>query len=66
MDELTRSVIGEFVTGLWYSSITPDQEAPEELRVLLNGVIAEVAYRAKRVNLMTLLSKYASVNHLVR
>lgn len=57
MDELTRAVIDEFVTSLWYTSITPDQEAPEELRLLLNGVIAEVAQRAKRVNLVTLLSK---------
>jgi hypothetical protein len=62
VDELTRAVIHEFVTGLWFSLITPDQEAPEELRILLNGVIAEVAQRAKRVNLITLLSKYASAN----
>lgn len=58
MDQLTRCVIDEFVTSLWYSSITPDQEAPEELRILLNGVIAEVANRAKHVNLITLLSRY--------
>jgi len=65
VDQLTRSVIDEFVTSLWYSTITPDQEVPEELRILLNGVIAEVAIRAKHVNLVTLLSKYDSVNHLV-
>ena len=59
MDELTRCVINEWVTNLWYSSITPDQEAPEELRILINGVIAEVAQRAKRVNLITLLSRYS-------
>lgn len=64
VDQLTRCVIDEFVTSLWYSSITPDQEAPEELRILLNGVIAEVANRAKHVNLITLLSRYDSVNHL--
>lgn len=29
-----------------------------ELRILINGVIAEVAQRAKRVNLITLLSRY--------
>lgn len=57
MDELTRCVIDEFITSLWYSSITSDQEAPEELRILLNGVIAEVAHRAKRVDLVTLLSR---------
>lgn len=57
VDELTRCVIDEFITSLWYSSITPDQEAPEELRILLNGVIAEVAHRAKRVDLVTLLSR---------
>lgn len=59
VDELTRCVINEWVTNLWYSSITPDQEAPEELRILINGVIAEVAQRAKRVNLITLLSRYS-------
>lgn len=57
VDELTRKLIDEWVTNLWYSSVTPDQEAPEELRILINGVIAEVAQRAKRVNLITLLSK---------
>lgn len=59
MDLLTRSVIDEFVTDMWYASITSDKEAPEELRILLNGVIAEVASRAKRVNLITLLSRYS-------
>ncbi|KAG0586098.1 hypothetical protein KC19_2G064000 [Ceratodon purpureus] len=57
VDEFTKSLIDEWVTNLWYSSITPDQEVPEELRILVNGVIAEVAQRAKRVNLITLLSK---------
>ena len=60
VDELTKAVIDEFITGLWYSSITPDLEAPEEVRILLNGVIAEVVQRAKRVNPVTLLSKYAT------
>lgn len=64
MDQLTRCVVDEFVTSLWYSSITPDEEVPEELRILLNGVIAEVANRAKHVNLITLLSRYHSVNLL--
>lgn len=64
MDLLTRSVIDEFVTNMWYNSITPDQEVPEELRILLNGVIAEVASRAKRVNLITLLSRYPFVNYM--
>lgn len=57
VDELTRSLIAEWVTNLWYSSVTPDQDAPEELRILMNGLISELAQRAKRVNLITLLSK---------
>lgn len=64
MDLLTRSVIDEFVTNMWYASITPDQEALEELRILLNGVIAEIASRAKRVNLITLLSRYSCVHYM--
>lgn len=58
MDELTRCVVNEWVTDLWYSSVTPDEDVPEELRILVNGVIAEVAQRARRVNLITLLSRY--------
>jgi sorting nexin-13 len=58
VDELTRCVVNEWVTNLWYSAITPDEDAPMELRILINGVIAEVAQRAKRVNLITLLSRY--------
>lgn len=57
VDDLTKGIIDEWVTNLWYSSVTPDREAPEELRILINGVVAEVAQRAKRVNLITLLSR---------
>ncbi|XP_024394619.1 uncharacterized protein [Physcomitrium patens] len=57
VNELTRSLVDEWVTNLWYSSVTPDEEAPEELRIFMNGMIGEVAQRVKRVNLITLLSQ---------
>ncbi|XP_024400310.1 uncharacterized protein [Physcomitrium patens] len=57
VDEFTRSLIDEWVTNLWYSSVTSDEEAPEELRILINGMIGVVAQRVKRVNLITLLSR---------
>lgn len=60
VDELTKSVVDEWITNLWYSAITSDQEAPKELHILIKGVIAEIAQRTKHVNLITLLSRLVS------
>lgn len=60
---LTGAYIDELITSLWHSSLTPDQEAPEELRNLLSGATAEVAHRAKRGDLVTLLSRSGAANH---
>jgi sorting nexin-13 len=57
VDELTKCLIDEWVTNLWYSSLTPDQEFPEELRLLINNVIGELARRVKRVDLMALICR---------
>ncbi|KAG6541724.1 hypothetical protein Mapa_016887 [Marchantia paleacea] len=57
LSDLTKSVVSEWVTNLWFSSISSDQEFPDELMALINGVLGEVAQRAKRVNLITLLTQ---------
>lgn len=57
VDELTKCLIDEWVTNLWYSSLTPDQEFPEELRLLINNVIGELARRVKRVDLMAFICR---------
>ncbi|CAM6069457.1 unnamed protein product, partial [Sphagnum tenellum] len=57
VDDLTKSVVDEWVTNLWYASLTPDHEFPEELQLLINNVIGELARRVKRVDLMELISR---------
>ncbi|GBG81706.1 hypothetical protein CBR_g32698 [Chara braunii] len=57
IDDLMRAVLDEFVTNLWYRSFTPDQDATEELRLLLNTAIGEIAKRVKKVNLISLLAR---------
>ncbi|GBG81704.1 hypothetical protein CBR_g32698 [Chara braunii] len=59
IDDLMRAVLDEFVTNLWYRSFTPDQDATEELRLLLNTAIGEIAKRVKKVNLISLLARDA-------
>ncbi|KAL3694595.1 hypothetical protein R1sor_008246 [Riccia sorocarpa] len=57
LSDLTKAVVQEFVTGLWYASLSSDHEFPDELQALINGILAEVAQRARRINLITLLTQ---------
>ncbi|CAI7784949.1 unnamed protein product [Closterium sp. NIES-53] len=57
LDEFVRSIIRDFVTNQFYAYLTPDREMPEELRCVLLAVLGEVARRAKRVNLVALLTR---------
>ncbi|KAJ7560453.1 hypothetical protein O6H91_04G130700 [Diphasiastrum complanatum] len=57
VDEFTRRLVHELIVDLWYSSITSDQEAPNELIVIINELLGEVSQRAKRVNLISLLTR---------
>ena len=50
-------IVHDFVSELWYSSITPDKEAPELIRVLLLDVIGEISLRIKEINLVDLLTR---------
>ncbi|KAI4997354.1 uncharacterized protein LOC123448013 isoform X1 [Hordeum vulgare subsp. vulgare] len=50
-------VLRDFVMDLWYSSITPDREAPELIRGLVLHALGEVSGRAKEMNLVDLLTR---------
>eukprot|EP01018_Ginkgo_biloba_P001848 Gb_00123 [translate_table: standard] len=63
IDQLTKHLVAEWITDLWYKLITPDQDAPEELMKIMNGVIGEICMRAKDVNLIDLLTR--DIVHLV-
>ncbi|KAF0923590.1 hypothetical protein E2562_006583 [Oryza meyeriana var. granulata] len=56
-EQLTRHLITEWVTDLWYSRVTPDKEGPEELINVVNTVLGEISVRARNVNLITLLTR---------
>lgn len=57
VEEFTRSIVQEFITDLWYSSITPDQEFPDQICLLINDVLGEVSQRLKHINLIDLLTR---------
>ncbi|XP_021737939.1 uncharacterized protein LOC110704463 [Chenopodium quinoa] len=63
IDQFTRHIVSEWVTDLWYSKLTPDRDGPEELVQLMNGVLGEIAYRMKHINLIDLLMR--DVIHLI-
>ncbi|XP_031482678.1 uncharacterized protein LOC116252506 isoform X2 [Nymphaea colorata] len=57
LDEFIGKVLKDFVVDMWYSSITPDTEAPELIRAIVNDVFGEIAERARDVNLVNLLTR---------
>ncbi|KAL2454047.1 Phox-associated domain [Abeliophyllum distichum] len=57
IDQFTRHIVSEWVTNLWYSRITPDENGPEELVQIMNGVLGEISYRMRNVNLIDLLTR---------
>ncbi|KAJ3671031.1 hypothetical protein LUZ60_008457 [Juncus effusus] len=57
LERFSRHLVNEWVTDLWYSKITPDRDGPEELVGLINGVLSEIADRARDVNLINLLTR---------
>ena len=54
----THSIVKEFVTDLWFSSVTPDQDVPQQLEALINEVFGEIALRVKYLNLIELMTRY--------
>lgn len=59
LDEFIGMVLKDFVVDLWYSSITPDNEAPELIRAVVKDVCGEIAQRVKEINLVSLLTRCA-------
>lgn len=59
IDQFTRHIVSEWVTGLWYSRITPDRQAPEEIVLIMNGVLGEISSRMRNINLINLLTRYS-------
>lgn len=60
IDQLTRHLISEWVTDLWYSRLTTDKDGPEELVGIINGALAEISSRAREINLIDLLTRCVS------
>lgn len=52
------SIIQEWIYDSWFSMLSPDREFPAEIRRLMNEAFAEIAQRAKKVDLRTLLLRW--------
>ncbi|TQE01944.1 hypothetical protein C1H46_012442 [Malus baccata] len=50
-------LLKDFVIDLWYSDITPDKEAPEQIRAIIMDALGEVSGRVKEINLVDLLTR---------
>lgn len=50
-------ILKDFVIDLWYSDITPDKEAPEQIRAIIMDALGEVSGRVKEINLVDLLTR---------
>lgn len=59
IDQFTRHIVSEWVTDLWYSRVTPDRQGPEELVLIINGVLGEISCRMRNINLIDLLTRFS-------
>ncbi|KAJ6821079.1 uncharacterized protein M6B38_395125 [Iris pallida] len=57
IDDFINKILQDFVVDLWYSSITPDKEAPELIRTIILDVLGEISGRVKEINLVELLTR---------
>ncbi|XP_058069240.1 uncharacterized protein LOC131218612 isoform X2 [Magnolia sinica] len=57
IDDFINKILQDFMVDLWYSSITPDKEAPEQIHILINDVLGEISRRLKQINLLDLLTR---------
>ncbi|KAI3671566.1 hypothetical protein L1987_87305 [Smallanthus sonchifolius] len=57
IDQFTKHIVSEWVTNLWYSKITPDKQGPDELVLIINGVLGEFSSRMRNINLIDLLTR---------
>ncbi|XP_042020881.1 uncharacterized protein LOC121768437 [Salvia splendens] len=57
IDLFTRHIVSEWVTDLWYSRITPDRQGPEEIILIMNGVLGVISNRMRNINLIDFLTR---------
>ncbi|XP_021824910.1 uncharacterized protein LOC110765968 [Prunus avium] len=57
MSDFIDKILKDFVIDLWYSDITADKEAPEQIRVIIMDALGEVSGRVKEINLVDLLTR---------
>lgn len=65
IDQFTRHLVSEWMTDLWYSRLTPDMDGPEELVQIINGVLGEISYRVRDINLIDLLTRFFVLKFVV-
>lgn len=56
--DFISKVLQDFVLDLWYSSITPDKDAPALIHTLIMDVIGGISVRIKEINLVDLLTRF--------
>ncbi|KAG0450139.1 hypothetical protein HPP92_026918 [Vanilla planifolia] len=57
IDGFVNKILKDFVIDLWYSSITPNREAPELMKTLILDFVGEISERLKEINLVELLTR---------
>ncbi|KAL5714439.1 hypothetical protein ACHQM5_016403 [Ranunculus cassubicifolius] len=57
VNEFISKILQDFVSDLWYSTITPDKEGPEQMRLLISDALGEISGRIKDINLVDLLTR---------
>ncbi|KAJ8644605.1 hypothetical protein MRB53_006353 [Persea americana] len=57
VDDFINLILQDFLFDLWYSAITPDKEAPDQVHMLIKDVIGEISGRIKQINLVDLLTR---------
>ena len=51
--EVREKIITEYVVSLWYESMTDDLDVPNAIRIILDGAFAELARRAREMDLVS-------------
>lgn len=57
IDNFSRRIVQEFVTDLWFASLSPDQDVPLQIQALINDIFGEISQRVRRINLISLLTR---------
>lgn len=52
--ELREKIMCDYVTAMWYDSLTDDSEFPNALRTILDGAFATLSKRAREVDLVSI------------